>query len=190
MARPARFTWVRTLAFAIVTTAVGTARAELAPPRIAPMTLASDEVCELLKSDRHDTCKPAAQLDRAKVYQAGASHGIRRYVLAIDRGDDTLISPSIDLPAEDGTLDRATPTITAVEIDGHPGFVLDVVSSFHRGTKRARTSWQTEAIVGCTEVDAVWKCVTVEPGACAATIDPDGSITTSCGDRVKLSTRR
>ena len=147
------------------------------------MTLASDEVCELLKADRHDTCKSAVQLDRAKVYQAGAKRGIRRYVLAIDRDDDTLISPSIDLPAENGTLDHATPTLSIVQIDGHAGYVLDLVSSFHRD----RTSWQTESVIACS---AEGTCVAVDTGACAATVGSDGSLTTACGDHLKLSTTR
>jgi hypothetical protein len=75
------------------------AHAELARAIITPMTAASDDVCELLKSDRHDRCTSLAHDGNAIIYTAGSKRGIRRFVLAIDRGgdEDVLVGPPIDL---------------------------------------------------------------------------------------------
>jgi hypothetical protein len=169
------------------------ARAELAPVRaqLAPMTAASDGVCELLRADRHDGCKRLAHADSplgaAAVYQAG-SPDLRRIVLAIDTGDGVLIAPGIDLYAGDATLERAQPTVRPVQIDGRPGLVLDLVTTFH---KRGGERWHTEAIVGCGHTPAgAWTCASIDVGTCDATIDADGGVATSCGGHARLSLAR
>ena len=102
------------LLIAVILAAAAPARAELAvPSHRASMTAASDEVCELLKADRHDRCKPLAHVDQATVYQAGTKHGIRRFVLAIDHGDDVLVSPALDLAADD-VGDHSSSTVAGI----------------------------------------------------------------------------
>lgn len=176
---------MRLAALAMVA-AAAPAHAGLAPRSVA-MTAADDDVCDLLRSDKHDRCKPLAHTQSATVYQAGSAL-LRRVVLAIDTGDATLIGPSIDLAPTDGAkLVSTTPTVRVIQLDGRPGLVLDVVTEFRADRER----WQTESIVGCGRTAAgAWKCAQLEVGRCTAEIAQDGGVTTSCGDRAQLSLER
>jgi hypothetical protein len=177
---------MRAVVLAVIV-AAAPAHADITPVR-APMTAAAYDVCDLLKSDRHDSCKRLAHLGGATVYQAGSTHGIRRFVLALDRDDDVLVSPALDVAAQDATLDSATPTVRTIEIDGRPAIMLDVIAKFHRGARRALTRWQTETIVGCGETaGGAFACSTVDVGNCDATVAADGGVATSCGGHTQLS---
>ena len=160
---------MRTAIVAILMT-VAPAHAGLAP-RVAPMTAADDDVCELLKAERGDSCKRLARLGNATVY--GTAKGIRRVVLAIADGDDVLVSPPIDVAAG-----ATTTTMRTVQLDGRPGVLVDVT------TTRKRDTFET--ILACRD----GRCTSVELGSCRATIDPDGNVATSCGDHATLSLTR
>src|SRR5690349_8384631 len=102
-----------------------------APPRrtIAPMTRADGEVCDLLRAQIGDRCNRVAHDGSATVYQSGSkAAGIRRLVLAIDTGADILVSPAVDVLSDE--LQSTRPTLRSVAIDGRPGVVLDVVSTW------------------------------------------------------------
>jgi hypothetical protein len=151
------------------------------------MTRADGEVCDLLRAQAGDQCKRLAHDGAATVYQSGTrANGIHRIVLAIDTGRGVLISPPIDLVADQ--LQSTHPTLRAVAIDGRPGVVLEVVSSWKRGAPAQRTG----SLVGCTQDDAIWKCATIELGelgelgACDAGVTGDGRVT-SCGTERALS---
>lgn len=134
-----------------------------APALAAPMTAASDDVCALLRSDRHDRCRKLAHDGDATAYQSGTPE-LRRFVLAIARpGEDTLVSPSVDVHGDaDAPLTTTTATLLETQLDGRPAIVLDVVSAY--------PSWQTEAFVGCgRDGDGNWRCSVVDAGRCAAT---------------------
>jgi hypothetical protein len=150
---------------------------------VVAMTAADDAVCDLLRSDRADRCKQLAHADAATVYQSGTA-ALRRIVLAIDVGGATVIGPSVDVFSGDATLVSTTPTVRAVQIDGRPATVLDVVADY----RAAGQTWQTESIVGCGQtVAGAWKCALLDVGRCSATVDAQGRVTTSCGDRLQLS---
>jgi hypothetical protein len=152
---------------------------------VAPMMRADGAVCDLLRAELGDTCKRVAHEGSAAVYQsrspAGDRAGIRRLVLAIDTGTTVLVSPAVDLL--DDQLASAQPTLRTVAIDGKPGVVLDVVSTWKRGN----ADEHAQSLVGCAQVDAIWKCSLVDAGACTASVAPDGSVTTSCGTSSTLS---
>lgn len=165
-----------------VLAAAAPAYAQLAP-RVAAMTAADEDVCDLLRSDRADRCKQLAHADAATVYQSGTG-ALRRIVLAIATGSTTVVGPSIDLSAGDATLIAATPTVHAAQIDGRPATVLDVVASY----RAAGQTWQTEAIVGCGQTAAgAWKCAALDLGTCTAKVEAGAQVTTSCGDHAQLS---
>src|SRR5262245_59856842 len=91
-------------ALAVIGAALPAGASGLSPARVVAMTAADDPVCDLLKSDRGDRCASLAHADAATVYQAGTP-GLRRIVLAIDIGDATVVSPTIDLATDgDATL--------------------------------------------------------------------------------------
>ena len=163
------------------------ARADAVKLTIGSMTATDDiNVCSLLRSDTKDGCKRLSKRSEpgfdAEVFQAGTKRGIRRYVLVITTGDQRMVSPSIDLLAENCvgetcvTLDAATPTVRTVAIDGKPGIVLDVVAKWTADAK-----YQTESIVGCAPAGGSWKCSSADFGRCEATVGPDGAVQTSCG---------
>lgn len=166
---------------------VATALAGLAPQAhgdalrrtVAPMARADGAVCDLLRAELGDTCKRVARDGNAAVYQSrsrsGGPAGIRRLVLAIDTGDTVLVGPAIDVL--DDQLEPARPTLRAIEVDGHPGVALDVVSTWRRGKAAERA----ESLVGCMQTGAIWKCSQVDVGGCDAALASDGSVTTSCG---------
>jgi hypothetical protein len=113
--------------------------------------------------------------------------------MVVTADDQRMASPGIDLLGEDCsdaaciTLDAATPTVKAVSIDGRPGVVLDLVSTFRRG---ASDRFQTESLVGCAPSAAgPWKCSKMDLGACSATLGLDGQVESSCGARASLSLR-
>jgi len=146
---------------------------------VAPMTRADGRVCDLLRAELGDTCKLVVRDGNAAVYQSrsrsGSPAGIRRLVLAIDTGDTVLVGPAIDVL--DDQLESARPTLRAIEVDGHPGVALDVVSTWRRGKAAERA----ESLVGCMQSGAIWKCSLVDVGSCDASLASDGSVTTSCG---------
>jgi hypothetical protein len=185
---------VRLLAAIPLLLAAAPARAELRPPIVAPMSVVEGDVCALLLAERGDTCKRVAKLDNVAVYQSGSRRGVSRLVVAIDRGEDKLVGPSVDVLGEDCAGDRcvtlvaATPSMRAVVIDGRPAIVVDVVARFRAG-KRGEP-WQTEAIVGCGQTAAgAWRCATLDAGRCEGSVGDDGTIATSCGDRARLTLR-
>ena len=139
---------------ALAVLAVLAASAHAAP---APMTAASDRVCDLLRADRHDACRQAARLRTAHAiaYQAGSSQ-LRRFVLAIADGDATLISPAIDLAdAGDATLVSTTPSLRQ---DGDA--IVLAIAARYRG---ADARWQIETDLRCAHQDrGAWACSTVE----------------------------
>jgi len=154
-----------------------------APAVAAPMTAASDDVCALLRADRHDRCRKLAHDGDVTAYQSGTGD-LRRFVLAVARrGDDTLVSPSLDIHGDaDAPLVSTTATLRSIHLDGQPVAVLDVISSFH--------SWQTEAFVGCGQAsDGGWRCSMVDAGRCAAAIDDAGNIT-GCDHALRLTLAR
>ena len=157
------------------------AQAHAGAPRrtVVPMSRADGAVCDLLRAELGDTCKRVARDGNAAVYQSrsrsGGPAGIRRLVLAIDTGDTVLVGPAIDVL--DDQLESARPTLRAIEVDGHPGVALDVVSTWRRGKAAERT----ESLVGCMQAGAIWKCSQVDVGGCDASLASDGSVTTSCG---------
>jgi hypothetical protein len=158
------------------------ARADAPRRTVAPMTRADGEVCDLLRAQAKDRCKAVAQDGAATVYQSGSTTaGIRRLVLTIDTGGDILVSPAVDVVAEQ--LASTRPTLRAISIDGHPGVVLDVVTTWKRGAPADHT----ESLVGCAQADGLWKCSLVDVGPCDASIGSDGGVTTSCGATSTLS---
>ncbi len=152
-------------------------RAHAAPTsKVAPMQLVDDGVCELLRSNLTDRCKAIAKSPLATVYQSGSKHGVHRFVLAIERGDRTLVGPAIDVVGDDA----AVPTLYAITLNGRAGIALDLASNAPAGT--------THAVQGCsTTVNGAWKCVALDLGKCAPTIGDDGSVESSCGGRSTLS---
>jgi len=151
---------------------------------VTPMTRADGEVCDLLRAQAHDTCKQVAQAGNATVYQSrglAGDAGIRRLVLAIDTGSAVLVGPAVDVL--DDQLASARPTLRATSIDGQPGVVLDLVSTWKRG----KAAEHSQALIGCARSDAIWKCSRVDVGACDASVGADGSVTTSCGATSTLS---
>ncbi len=158
------------------------ARGDALRRTVAPMTRADGDVCDLLRAQISDKCKRVAQDGGAAVYQSGSkAAGIRRLVLAIDTGSDMLVGPAVDVLYDQ--LESTTPTLRAMAIDGRPGVVLDLVSTWKRGKAAERT----ESLVGCTQVDGLWKCSLVDVGACDASVAADGTVTTSCGATSTLS---
>ena len=162
---------------ALVLLALLAARLDAAPTsKVAPMQLVDDGVCELLRSNTTDRCKAIAKSPLATVYQSGSRHGIRRFVLAIERGERTLVGPAIDIVGDDATV----PTLHAITLAGHAGIALDLASSDRTGT--------THEIQGCaTTASGAWKCAEIELGRCEPTIGDDGSIESSCGGRTMLA---
>ena len=158
------------------------ARGDALRRTVTPMARADGDVCDLLRAQVTDKCKRVAQDGGATVYQSGSkAAGIRRLVLAIDTGNDVLVGPAVDVLSEQ--LESTKPTLRAVEIDGRPGVVLDVVSTWKRG----KAAEHTQALVGCVEADGIWKCSLVDVGSCDASVGPDGGVTTSCGATSTLS---
>jgi hypothetical protein len=162
--------------------AAAPARGDALRRTVAPMTRADGAVCDLLRAQIDDKCKRIAQDGGATVYQSGSkTAGIRRLVLAIDTGRDVLVGPAVDLLADE--LESTKPTLRAIAIDGKPGVVLDVVSTWKRG----KAAEHAESLVGCMQVDGIWKCSLVDVGSCDASVGDDGSVTTSCGTTSSLS---
>lgn len=154
------------------------------PRRVAPMTRADGEVCDLLRAQVYDRCRRVAQGGGAAVYQSGSkAAGVRRLVLAIDTGRDTLIGPAVDVLSDE--LESTRPTLRPVTIDGHAGVALHVVATWKRGKSRAAE--RAASVVGCAPVGEIWKCSRIDVGACDATLADDGSVTTSCGASATLS---
>jgi hypothetical protein len=166
----------------IALAAAAPARADAVRRAVSPMMRADGDVCDLLRAQVQDRCKRVAQDGSATVYQSGSkAAGIRRVVLAIDTGRDVLISPAVDVLSDQ--LASTRPTLRAMPIDGHPGIVLDVVSTWKRGKAAERA----ESLVGCAPTAGIWKCALVEVGPCDARLADDGSVTTSCGATSTLS---
>jgi hypothetical protein len=166
------------LAFAIVLAA--------APVYAEPMTAASDDVCALLRADRHDRCRKLAHDGDATAYQSGTGE-LRRFVLAIARpGDDTLVSPSFDVHGTgDAQLAATMASLRTIHLDGRPVAVIDIISVF-----RTEPAFQTEAFVGCGQAgDGGWRCGMVDVGRCAATLDDAGNIT-GCEHALRLTLAR
>jgi hypothetical protein len=172
-------------AAAPVLAAAAPAYADALRRTVSPMMRADGEVCDLLRAELGDTCKRVAHDGSAAVYQSrsrpGDRAGIRRLVLAIDTGTTVLVSPAVDLLDEQ--LASARPTLRAISIDGKPGVMLDVVSTWKRG----KADDHAQSLVGCAQLDAIWKCSLVDAGACTASVAADGSVTTSCGTSSTLS---
>ncbi|HEU4734693.1 MAG TPA: hypothetical protein VFT22_42675 [Kofleriaceae bacterium] len=165
-----------------IATRVPPARADALRRTVAPMTRADGNVCDLLRAQISDTCKRVAQDGGVAVYQSGSkAAGIRRLVLAIDTGDDVLVGPAVDVLVDQ--LESTRPTLRTVAIDGRPGVVLDLVATWKRGKAAERA----RSLVGCAQVEAIWKCSLVDVGACDASVGPDGRVTTSCGATSTLS---
>jgi len=170
--RIAVFAGLVTVAFATAPAHAEALRQAAAP--LVPMTRADGEVCDLLRAEAGDHCKQLVRDGAATVYQSGTRRaGIHRIVLAIDTGRDVLVSPPIDLVAEQ--LQATQPTLRAVEIDGRPGVVLDVVSIWKRGTATQRTGSQ----IRCSQDAAIWKCAQLEVGAFEAGTSAAGSAVAS-----------
>jgi hypothetical protein len=160
---------------------------------IAPMQVADDSVCDLLRADKRDSCKRIAKRDHAEVFQSGSKRGIRRVVLAIEHDGEQLVSDGTDYLGEDCSsgscvkLTAIAPTIHDVQIDGRAGVVVELVATF----KQRGASWQTESLIGCgpraNGDAAAWKCETVALERCIATVGDDGGVVTSCGTRTTLS---
>jgi hypothetical protein len=160
----------------------GPARGDALRRTVAPMTRADGDVCDLLRAQVSDKCKRVATDGGATVYQSGSkAAGIRRLVLAIDTGSDVLVGPAVDLLYDQ--LESTRPTLRTIAIDGRPGVVLDVVSTWKRG----KAAEHTESLVGCVQADGIWKCSLVDVGPCDASVGADGSVTTSCGATSTLS---
>jgi len=185
---------VRALLAVAIVVAGSPAHAELARPIVAPMTAVEGNVCALLRAESGERCTRIATLGGAAVYQSGSRRGIRRLVMAIDRDEDKLVGPSVDLPGEDCaggrcvTLVATSASVRAIAIDGRPGVAADIVATFRAGVREP--TWQTEAIVGCARGDnGAWRCATFDAGRCAVTLADDGAIATSCGGRALLTLR-
>jgi hypothetical protein len=181
------FQWHMQGAFVVALLALAAAspaRADALRRTVAPMTRADGEVCDLLRAQVQDRCKRVAQDSSAAVYQSGSkAAGVRRLILAIDTGRDVLVSPAVDVLIDQ--LESTHPTLRATTIDGHPGVVLDVISTWKRG----KAAEHAESLVGCAPIAGIWKCSLVEVGACDARLADDGSLTTSCGATSTLSPR-
>jgi len=170
------------LASLCVLAAAAPSRADALRRTVAPMMRADGDVCDLLRAQVSDRCKRVASDGAAAVYQSGSKQsGVRRLVLAITAGDDVLVSPPIDVLSDE--LESTTPTLRSMAVDGHPGIVLDVVSTWKRGARAEHT----QALVGCTQADRAWRCALVEVGACDASVGLDGSVTTACGSTSTLA---
>ncbi len=144
--------------------------------KVAPMQLVDDGVCELLRSNLTDHCNAIAKSPLATVYQSGSKHGIRRFVLAIERGERTLVGPAIDIVGDETTV----PTLHAITLNGRAGIALDLASHDRTGT--------THEVQGCaTTANGAWKCAELDLGACEPTIGDDGSVESSCGGRTTLA---
>jgi hypothetical protein len=158
------------------------ARGDALRRMVTPMARADGDVCDLLRAQVNDRCKRVAQDGGATVYQSGSkAAGVRRLVLAIDTGNDVLVGPAVDVLSDE--LESTKPTLRAVAIDGRPGVVLDVVSTWKHG----KAAEHTESLVGCMQADGIWKCSLVDVGSCDASVASDGSVTTSCGATSTLS---
>jgi hypothetical protein len=158
------------------------ARGDALRRMVTPMSRADGDVCDLLRAQITDKCKRVAQDGGATVYQSGSkTAGIRRLVLAIDTGADVLVGPAVDVLSDQ--LESTRPTLRAIAIDGRPGIVLDVVSTW----KRDKAAEHAESLVGCVPADGIWKCSLLDVGSCDASVGADGSVTTSCGTRSTLS---
>lgn len=114
-------------------------------------------------------------------------------MLVVTAGEQRMASPGIDLLGEDCgdggcvTLDTAKPSVVPVAIDGRPGVMLHLVSTFARDKT---TKFQTESLVGCAPTaEGLWKCSTMDLGSCSASVASDGQVETSCGTRASLSLR-
>jgi hypothetical protein len=158
------------------------ARGDALRRTVMPMTRADGDVCDLLRAQIGDKCKRVARDGGATVYQSGSkAAGIRRLVLTIDTGSDVLVGPAVDVLADQ--LESTRPTLRAVAIDGRPGVVLDVVSTWKHG----KAAEHTQSLIGCVQADGIWKCSLVDVGPCDASVGPDGSVTTACGATSTLS---
>jgi hypothetical protein len=167
------------LAFALVLAA--------APAYAEPMTAASDDVCALLRADRHDRCRKLGHDGDATAYQSGTGE-LRRFVLAIARaGDDTLVSPSFDVHGNsDAQLAATMASLRTIHLDGRPVAVLDVISVFRADP----VAFQTESFVGCGQAnDGGWRCSVVDVGRCSATLDDSGNIT-GCDHALRVTLAR
>lgn len=168
-------------ALAGLTALAAPARADTLRRTVTPMARADGEVCDLLRAELGDQCKRVARDGNAAVYQSRSrSAGIRRLVLAVDTGSAVLVSPAVDVL--DDQLESSRPTLRAIAIDGRPGVALDVVSTWRRGN----AAEHTEALIGCMQAGAIWKCSQVDVGSCGARLAGDGSITTACGATASL----
>ncbi len=158
-----------------------TAHADGLRRTVMPMTRADGDVCDLLRSEIKDRCKPVAQLGNATVYESGSkAAGVRRTVLAIQTDAGVLVGPAVDVLIDA----RTTPQLQSISLDGRPGFALDVTASWKHATE------QQESLVGCAQSDAgLWKCALIDAGTCDATLDATGAVTTSCGTKALLSLR-
>ena len=163
---------------ALLVLAVAGSHATAAPTsKVAPMQLLDDDVCALLRSNTTDHCKAIAKSPLATVYQSGGKRGVRRFILAIEHGDRTLVGPAIDVVDDDATV----PTLHAITMGGRAGIAMDLASSFH-------ASGTSHAVVGCaTTAAGAWKCTRLDLGRCEPTIGNDGTVESSCGDRTTLA---
>ena len=164
------------IAFALL--ALAASHAAAAPTsKVAPMQLLDDDVCALLRSSTTDHCKAIAKSPLATVYRSATTHGVRRFILAIERGDRTLVGPAIDVVGDSATVS----TLHAIKVNGRAAIAMDLASTFG-------TTGTTHAVVGCaTTAAGAWKCAEVDLGRCAPTIGDDGSIESSCGGRTTLA---
>jgi len=169
---------MRILVTIAVLAVAGSAHADGLRTSVTPMTRADGAVCDLLRSEIQDRCKPVAQLGAATVYESGSKHaGVRRTVLAIQTDAGVLVGPAVDELIDAHT----SPQLQQITLDGHPGFALDLTAK--------RATEQHESLVGCARDGSLWKCAMIDAGSCDATLDADGNITTSCGTKTLLSLR-
>lgn len=132
----------------------------------APMQLLDDDVCTLVKTGK-DRCAPIAKLDRATVYLSGTRHGIQRVLLAVPNGDRVMVSPSLDF-----TDVAIASTLVPVTLAGRPGVALAVAATSGTTT--------TNQVLGCAAAEnGVWKCTSLDLGACTPVIGADGTV--GCG---------
>jgi len=132
----------------------------------APMQLLDDDVCTLVRTGK-DRCAPIAKLDRATVYLSGTRHGIQRVLLAVPNGDRVMVGPSLDY-----TDAAIASTLVPVRLDGRPGVAVAIAAT--SGTKT------TNQVVGCAAAEnGVWKCTSLDLGACTPVIGADGAV--GCG---------
>jgi len=172
-----------TMTFALL--ALAASHAAAAPTsKVAPMQLLDDDVCALLRSNTTDRCKAIAKSPLATVYQSGTKRGIRRFILAIERGDRTLVGPAIDVVGDSATV----PTLHAITVHGRAAIAMDLASFVRlEPAPGIGASGTTHTIVGCaTTAAGAWKCTQVEL-ACEPTIGDDGSVESACGGRTTLA---